>query len=282
MKKVIIIFLTIFSTAFTQVQAQETATASAVIDGVYQKERLAQDIKETKRTLLGQLTEYDTLDKRYDISLAQFYNLKTLEALQDAVELGKDTMFLRSQVLTTYLRLLELQLIEVEGAELSLKKEALARIERDKNDLALAQKQIKQIKDREQLNQAADEFVITGENIQQTAAFVNSLLSLSKLQTVYDQSEILVKKIEDKVDNLESALLKARQQSSIKEVKRLKDQTNQDLQVLWLDLVKINQDKHDREQYINFNNGISSEINDIYGQLSQLITYLDEVLANVK
>ncbi len=245
---------------------------------VYQQERLEKDIEDTKAALLGQLEEYKQVERRYNIAVNQYRSLKTLESIKDAVKAAKEAMLSRHQVLTTYLNLLHLKLLNSQGIEVEKKQKALDWIERDLKELSAFADEVEPVNDRVQINNLADEFMPLASQVQETAAYTRSILEIGKLQAVYDQAAVLSEQIKEKQATTSSELVIARNRPALKETDRLMADINELLKEQWLELENVKQRRDNA--FRNFYRGISEDLDPIYSRLAQLISYFQELLKN--
>lgn len=277
--KLIILTTIIFSTFFifkneVRVLAQTASlSASQTQEQILQKERLTEDIAQTKEELLSQLESYNRDEKKYRIALSQYQSHQTLSSIEDVVEISRVAMLSRNQVLTTYLKLIRLKLIETEGIEVTHKKEALTRVEQKLILLGQFKARIEPVNDRVEINKLADDFVEMGENIKEDCYYSLALLMLGRLQGVYDQANVLEGRIKEEVvakNKLDESL----NEQSLKETDRLIESTQLMLAEQWLEVNKEDQNY----KYENIYRRMYDDVNLIYTKLSQLVSYLEELL----
>lgn len=258
------------------VSSDEDEEATPASRLVMQKERLHAEIEDLKRQLLGQLAQYQQLERRYHISLDQYERLQTLQSIENAVAAAQQAMLSRSQILNTYLSLLRLQLIEAEGIELTHKNRALELIEDDLADLERLTQELDRELDREELNEAADDFEPLGERILETSYYSLNLLSLGRLQSVYDQAYIIHQKIKEKDTADENFIQRTQRQRALNEVDKLIDQILAQFRELWPDL-DPSKYRHTKNHYQRMYRRITGDLNLIYTKLAQLVSYLEEL-----
>ncbi|MEA2056106.1 MAG: hypothetical protein U9O78_00090 [Patescibacteria group bacterium] len=248
-------------------------SASQTQKQIMQKERLTEDISQTKDELLSQLESYNRDEKKYRIALSQYQAHQTLSSIEDVVEISRLTMLSRNQVLTTYLKLIRLKLIETEGIEVTHKKEALTRIEQKLILLGQFKARIEPVNDRIEINQLADDFVEIGADIKEDCYYSLTLLMLGRLQGVYDQTNVLESRIKEGVV-AENRLDKTLNEQAFKETDRLIESTQTMLAEQWSELGKDDLNSKYEAMYRR----VYDDLNLIYTKLSQLVSYLGELL----
>jgi hypothetical protein len=255
--------------------AQSSTVSSDKDERVLQKDRLAQDIDQTKQELLSKLENYNQIEKKYRIALNQYQSHQTLSSIEEAVNTARAAMLSRNDVLITYLKLLKFKLIESEGVEVTHKKRALNQIEQMLVRLGQFGAKVEPVEDRIKLNQLADEFNQLGPEIEETSYYTLNLLSLGKLQAVYDQAKVLEKKIEQEQASTGSKLDQAADEQALKETQRLIEAINPMLQEVWTDISQV---KQDNSTYQSQYRRLFDDLNPIYAKLSQLVSYLEELM----
>ncbi len=255
--------------------AQSSTISSDKDERVLQKDRLAQDIDQTKQELLSKLENYNQIERKYRIALSQYQSHQTLSSIEEAVNTARAAMLSRNDVLITYLKLLKFKLIESEGVEVTHKKRALIQIEQMLVRLGQFGAKVEPVEDRVKLNQLADEFNQLGSEIEETSYYTLNLLSLGKLQAVYDQAKVMENKIEQKQGSNSSKLDQAADKQALKETQRLIEAINPMLQEVWTDISQV---KQDNSTYQSQYRRLFDDLNPIYAKLSQLVSYLEELL----
>ncbi|MFH2118526.1 MAG: hypothetical protein ABII10_02225 [Candidatus Paceibacterota bacterium] len=237
---------------------------------ILQKQRFDTELVELNNIYRGQLSEYRLAEKEFTIARDQYHQLQTLASINEVNDAASKVMKLRNQVLITYLDLLRVNLIAAEGIELSLKELVLNRLEVQKNWLQTHQQAIANASDREQLNQLSDAFIAQALNLTDVSQQTVSLLSLGKLQNVFDRltgigQDLLIEEAS------QSGLAAER---AVRETERLNQSLTDLLQTTWLSL------KTDLEEQntVDFYNKLSSNLNPIYADLNKLVSFLQERL----
>lgn len=273
---VLFLFLVIgFSCSPLMVRAQEDEELSAS-EVILQKQRLAKEIEDTKKTLLVQLNQYQQQEKQYRIAIDQYQRLQTLASIEEAVSSARKSMVSRNQVLKTYLNLLRLKLTEAEGIEVTHKNQALALIEAEIEDLKDFDQKLDQDLDREEINVAAQEFAPLGAQVKETSHYALSLLAIGRLQAVYDQAFAIQQKIKQKDNTGENLVQRTQRQRSLNEVDRLLEELLGQLRELWDDLEPGSY--YNRENFYQvFYKNMFDDLNSIYSKLAQLVSFLEEL-----
>ncbi len=273
---VLFLFLVIgFSCSPLMVRAQEDEELSAS-EVILQKQRLAKEIEDTKKTLLVQLNQYQQQEKQYRIAIDQYQRLQTLASIEEAVSSARKSMVSRNQVLKTYLNLLRLKLTEAEGIEVTHKNQALALIEAEIEDLKDFDQKLDQDLDREEINVAAQEFAPLGAQVKETSHYALSLLAIGRLQAVYDQAFVIQQKIKQKDNTGENLVQRTQRQRSLNEVDRLLEELLGQLRELWDDLEPGSY--YNRENFYQvFYKNMFDDLNSIYSKLAQLVSFLEEL-----
>lgn len=254
------------------VLAQSDETFSEVI---LQKQRLEQQIQDTKTQLLSELSSHQQQEKKYRVALDQYKRLQTLSSIEEAVSATKNAMLSRNQVLKTYLELNRLKLIEAEGIEISHKQIVLDQLESNQEILRSFEKKLNQELNREQINQLAEEFEPIGQQLQETSYYALNLLSIGRLQAVYDQALAIYQKILEDESVEDSLIQQTERQRALNEVDKLFTQIAPLLEAQWADLEQVRTSQH--SDYQRFYRSIFDDLNPIYAQLSQLTAYLEEL-----
>jgi len=225
-----------------------------------------------KQTYRQQLDDYRTADRQYQISVEQYRQLKTLAALEDAVQQTHVTMKLRNEVLVSYLQLLQIQLQEATGVNLDQKTRMLQALMADIENLKQFRQKLGPEADRGQVNQLASEFAELAKPLESDAYRVQTMLVIGKLQTIYDKSLIVRTEIEQealqKQDIHKAERERASQEikSNLLEVKLLIDEIN-------VETARLDSD-FSRSSF----SGQQGELTQIYAGLAQNLSYLQELL----
>lgn len=160
-------------------------------DYVWTKDSLASEIINQRKIYRDQLIIYRQQEKNFLIAQDQYLRHNTLDAIEQAVKASRQVILSRDQVLHTYLTLLQLRLMEAEGIEISLKTSLIAKLENLRERLKIHHASAIDQLDRPAANKLADQFVPIGEESQLAGSQVLGLLSLGKLQEIFDKATAL-------------------------------------------------------------------------------------------
>lgn len=248
------------------VRAQESA---AKTDLIWQKERLEAEIAQARQDYNQSLEEYRNKERVYDIAYDQYASLKTLATLEDLVVKTKAVAVSRDQVLINYFELLKLNLFASEGVELSVKNQYLNLIEDKIGLLKKHHERLQEKNSQSEMQESLEDFAqIT--DLEKISQQVLALLAISRLQRVYDLAIPLKKDIDSFLVIEELSALSALVRAS-EETDKTLSQAKSNLKLLW---EKADKDNSLETIYRN----LTTELNPVYINLSQSLTYLDELL----
>jgi len=262
------------------VSAQEVAEEVLVNDEVlktemiWQKERLDSEIITLKASYQAQLENYLYQEKLYRIAYDQYKQLQTLVSIEDLTQKAKTLGLSRDEVLISYLDLLRLNLIATEGIELSLKSKYLSQLESSIVYLKEHQENLRNLNERDQVSASLSAFAKDQKDLNKQAKEVLVLLAIGNLQMIYDKSFILKKDMD--------LYLEDKGTLSLPTVGRASDETNRSLNsaklkldAFWAETLKRNESNW----YLSrFYDDLPRTLNPIYVNLSQSISYLNELL----
>jgi hypothetical protein len=157
-------------------------------DYVWSKENLDAEIVTQRQAYRDQLEMYRRQEKNFLIAQDQYKRLGTLDSIEQAVKATRQFLLSRDQVLHTYLTLLELRLMAAGGVELSLKTDALNKLELVRTQLQAHHDAASGQLDRAAGNKLADDFKPMGEQIKLLSSQVSGLLAVGQLQVVHDKA----------------------------------------------------------------------------------------------
>lgn len=286
MKK-IVVFFSAFFLLFVPVHAQETATieveeqqttettSTLKTDTIWEKARLDEEIATVKATYQTQLETYLYQDKLYRIAYDQRAELQTLVSIEDLTQKAKTLGVYRDDVLISYLDLLRLNLVATEGIELTLKAEYLSKLETTITYLENHQENLKNLNDRDQVSLSLTTFATDQKSVQKLAEGTLVLLSVGNLQMIYDKAVVLKDDIDLYLENEGTLSLPAIERASVETDSSL-NSAKLKLDDFWNGLVE-----HDRTTWsVGFlYDSLPSTMNPTYVNLSQSLSYLDELLS---
>lgn len=218
----------------------------------------------------GQLAEYRAAEKEFQIARDQYRQLQTLASINAVTEATREAMKLRAQVILTYMELLRVNLIAAEGVEISLKQLVIERLTVEQEWLQSHLQAIAAGTDREQFNQLADIFAGKQQGIQTVSQEAVSLLSVGKLQNVFDRLAALSEEVAASGAS-SSAITQSRE---LRETERTVAATRTSFQNLWTELnTTIREGK-----VAGFYDNLAKALNPVYTELNKLTSYLTELL----
>lgn len=271
-------FFLLFSPVYAQEVDQEpTTTESSALktDLIWQKERLDEEIAVVKSTYQSQLENYLYQEKLYKIAYDQYKQLQTLVSIEDLTQKAKNLGLSRDEVLISYLDLLRLNLIATEGIELSLKSKHLSQLESTIVYLKEHQENLRNLNERDQVSISLAAFANDQKNLNKQAKEILVLLAIGNLQMVYDKSTVLKKDIDVYLEKQETL--------ELPNISRASDETNRSLNSAKLKLDAFWSETLDRSGsnwYLSkFYDDLPRTLNPIYVNLSQSISYLNELLS---
>ena len=200
--------------------------------------------------------------------------MQTLVSIEDLTQKAKTLGLSRDEVLISYLDLLRLNLIATEGIELSLKSKYLSQLESTIVYLKEHQENLKNLNEREPVSLSLSTFANDQKNLNKQAKEVLVLLAIGNLQMIYDKSVVLKKDIDVYLGDQGTLELPT--------ISRASDETNRSLSsaklkldAFWAETLKRNESNW----YLSkFYDDLPRTLNPIYVNLSQSISYLNELL----
>lgn len=225
-------------------------------------------------TYKSQLSNYRDLEKKYQISLAEYYQLETLSALEKAIQDTKSVMITRNSVLLSYLRLLRLELTDTHGIKIEDKKSTLEYLLALEEEIQLYDQDLAATEDRIGLEQKILEFRELNKNIEQLSHLTLSLIKFGRLQTVYDQTIGIFAQVSTRVEERNSGILLAEKKRALNEIELDLVETKEELSNLYLDVFNQEKKNFGRSSLTNF----TKDLEPIYSQLVRIHDYIQEVL----
>ena len=268
---------------FSEAQAQ-TSTQSATGSGqqadvelevetqeeILQRQRLAQQIDDLQARLLVELDQYQQDEKQYRIALDQFQRLRTLSSIEGATVATKRAMLSRNRVLLTYSNLMRLKLIEAEGIEITQKQAALDDLEQQIQQLKVFASELNLAENRDRVNNLATQFEVIGARVENNCYRALSLLSVGKLQAVYDQANAIYQRVKNQESDDLNFLQQTQRKRALSEVEKLQTNIPPMFQEVWMQVAE-------EDKFTNFYRGVFDDLNPIYSRLSQFVAYLEEL-----
>ncbi len=278
MQRLLLIFFALVcfvSPTAAQELVEQDQPGNLKTDLIWQRERLDEEIATVKATYQSQLEDYLYQDKLYRIAYDQNKQLQTLVSIEDLVQKAKNLGMKRDEVLSSYLNLLRLKLIATEGIELSLKTKYIGQLEATIAYLQAHQEILQNLHDRDQVASSLTTFSNDQGGVANLANEVLVLLSVGNLQMIYDKSIVLKKDIDSYLDEKGTLSLPAIDRAS-SETNRSLDSAKLKLDAFWADILK----QRGGNWYLaKFYEDLPRTLNPIYVNLSQSISYLNELLS---
>jgi hypothetical protein len=264
MKKIIFFLLAALTIFIPSVALAQNSPA------ITEKKSIVNEIAEVRRTYKGQLAEYRTAESKFTITKTQFEQLGTLASLEVAVQDTREVMFLRNQALLTYLKLMELELLEADGINLEEKNIALDGTRTLQKSFTTHQASVKKAVNRVAVGLAADDFEILAPQVAVLSKYVADLLRVGQLQTIYDQSVTLVAETDPQDAGADQSLKLNEKIRAHAEIKKLMSEVGFDLKFIWDEIREARFDGKPSK--------IDREISSVYAGLSQTLAFLEEIL----
>lgn len=243
---------------------------------IQERASIADQIEELNQTYQGQMLEYRDSEKQWLIDQGQYRNLKTLLALQTAIKSSRETMSLRRQVITTYLTLLKLKLVEATGIESQLKQQTLDKLEILLSALDQHQLLINQIDTPETLVSAQEEFIQLLPQAEELDYRSRLLLQVGRLQVASDKVEQLRDELSLQTASLSSQTM-LNPEKSLEEIDKKITSTKSLLINLNLQLTNEKTNYSAKSRY----NQAQKDINTVYAFLVQNSNFLSEMINNL-
>jgi RAQPRD family integrative conjugative element protein len=253
------------------VRAQESSATPS--DFVYETESLAAELRRLKMQYRGELEEYRRLEDRYTVSKQQHIKLNTLASLEEAIAASQSAMESRARVLKTYLQILKVALLQQTGIDVKQKESAVAAIDGVSEKLTAHHAIFAEPLDKVKLQQVSTNFVLLREEIEDTSYRALSLLTIGQLQTVYDNSSLLVEDMKTELATHGGALKQA-------ERKRGFEETQRNLEAIKPALEEAHQTTaNSQDSKYEFAYGrVTKDLRGTYTDLSQILSFLKELL----
>lgn len=260
----------------SQMAGSPSPEESQPTEAILERTTVSPQIKELSTTLLGQFEEYRTAEREYQLAKGQMNKLKTLISLEEAVKATKKSMQAREVVLSTYVKLVKLTLLETNGIPLTLKSETLQSLDAALGTLQTHRQKIDSITTREQVATTADEFATIIKPIEQATYYAQALVSIGELQSVYDSLIALAMQVKREADaTAVSAVQQAERDRAARETNLVLQNIQQRFATMNTTLYGRENKRPNGKELLTNNSGV---INEIYTGLSRAIDFLDEIL----
>jgi len=222
-------------------------------------------IQQLREKYRVQLTTYREDERNFNLAKQQYAQLNTLAALEEAVRKTKIVLLSRNEVLETHLLFLKLNVQKTPGIDLQTKDNYIKLLDAYLEALKKNQRTLETADDRRELSEVTLEFSTFASSIQSFSSNLAALIQYGHIQSVYDKTATIHKEVEEAIEQEPNALKLGEKRRAMEEINALVQLTNSQLQVI-------------REGYRGGQNPGSAGLNQIYGNISQTLVYLKEVL----
>jgi|GEM_PF-1679198 len=153
---------------------------------------------ELVKTYGAQIQAYQDTYRRYSLAYTQYRQLQTIASLGELVDLSRETMRRRGEVILTYLDILYLELQLVSDEQSASKQTLLKGLEQLHYDFLLQQNLIANSQDYKALNTRAEAFVDLIWTLDYYSLKTKAYVYSSKVQDFYLETQSYAKQIEEK------------------------------------------------------------------------------------
>lgn len=240
---------------------------------VFDNQSFSKDIRQLTIQYRGELEEYRQIEKKYQDSKQQYYQLKTLVSLEDAARATQEAMIIRARVIQTYLKLLRFYLLSQTGIELPEKQAAEQNLLDTLGKIEQHQQKLVEPLDKLQIKQVVLDFQQLSAEIEDSTYRVLSLLAVGKLQTIHDKAIVLMADMEDQLATAGGALKTAERKRSFDETNRVLGSLKSSFDQVEATFVNSNKISYKRVYRTN-----STRLRSIYSSLSKALVFLEELL----
>lgn len=260
---------------FAQEATQEATPTNTVLENASGTKPIhVEKIASLKTQYLAEVEAYRRSEQNFRVLKQQYLNLNTLKSLEDATVATKGAMYERSRVLTTHLEILYFTLLDTTGVNLTFKNAQVDALEDRVEEMRAHTAKIEQSSTRDEINELRDDFILIKPRLEDTSYRSMSLISMGRHQTVYDQSRIILK---DLNEELLSATMSAIKKT---ELERAFFETDRSLNSVKANIDEINLEYAEQDKLVlrQFYQNVLKDLGTIYAQLSQNLSYLEELL----
>lgn len=246
------------STVFAQEPTEQPITT---------KTDLKSEIADVERSYRGQLEEYRQAERQFTVAKNEYQQLNTLSTLETAVQATKKTFLTRDQVLLSYLKLIELNLIETNGIDINVKNALLADVRTFQNQMQNHYDQTQLSNDRAQMATLADDFEDLAKEFDLLTDYSINVIRLGQLQANRDRTNAFFAIVEQEATPSGSITGSERD--------RALDQIKSEFSNLdtMLSQTEVSNEKSRRNGGQN-----TRSLTEIYVQLVKIQQYIDEVI----
>ena len=239
---------------------------------VFETVRYEQELQDLTIEYKNLLNTYVQAEADFKFAQAQYNQLQTLAAMEEAIEASKKVFIARDEVLIRYAKILKLKLYLTYGVYLPRKQAQIDQLDELIGQLEIHLQATQAVTTRDELMQTTSDFELLGTQLQAQVQLTTPLFSLGKLQTTFDKTENLIAQIKQNVaDSDLSAADKATKQRWLKLVNDKQAEA------------KVQLDAFNGPPQYEILRGEQVEVipegdtNSIYALLSQVLSYLEEI-----
>jgi len=239
---------------------------------IFETVRYEQELQDLTIEYKNLLNTYVQAEADFKFAQAQYNQLQTLAAMEEAIEASKKVFIARDEVLIRYAKILKLKLYLTYGVYLPRKQAQIDQLDELIGQLEIHLQATQAVTTRDELMQTTSDFELLGTQLQAQVQLTTPLFSLGKLQTTFDKTENLIAQIKQNVaDSDLSAADKATKQRWLKLVNDKQAEA------------KVQLDAFNGPPQYEILRGEQVEVipegdtNSIYALLSQVLSYLEEI-----
>jgi hypothetical protein len=271
----------LFAQGTVPVLAQAASASPAPVvsapPSVQQQENAASTdakIAEVRTTYRNFLSIYRNDEKNFQIAKSQNVQLNTLASLEGAVRATRQVMLSRDDVLISYLMLLQLNLAQTKGIDISLKNSQLSAIDAVVKDVKKHRLGVDAAVDRSKILTMVTDFIPLQKTVQNSAYKTLTLITYGRMQTVYDKTQAIFQEVQQTTESEEKDALR------LAEKKRAFEQIKRDLEGVdgQLKNVKNYISQNESEFSQSSLSQVTEDLGEVYGSLSLAISHLQEVV----
>jgi len=240
---------------------------------IFETVRYEQELQDLTVEYKNLLNTYVQAEADFKFAQAQYNQLQTLAAMEEAIEASKKVFIARDEVLIRYAKILKLKLYLTYGVYLPRKQAQIDQLDELIGQLEIHLQTTQAVTTRDELMQTTSDFELLGAQLQAQVQLTAPLFSLGKLQTTFDKTENLIAQIKQNVaDSDLSAADKATKQRWLKLVNDKQAEA------------KVQLDAFNGPPQYEILRGEQVEVtpegdtNSIYALLSQVLSYLEEIV----
>lgn len=242
---------------------------------IFVKERETEKIIQLRDLYRKQAEVYRAAEKEFVIAKTNFEQVQTLASLEEAVKKTKQVMQVRTEVLITYLELLEAVLKETNGIELDLKQQSQTELIGLIQALKIHQDDIAVSNDRQAMAVLANDFEPIAITFESEVYKALSLIRIGRIQEVHDKSEIIFVDIQELHESQEStASAQAKRNRAYAEIERNFDSIVSDLVDLNEKFLQARRDGFSRSFYTR----TLEDLSPVYAEISRSLGNLEELI----